>query len=392
MQVNGKSEGARVLDFSLYYFANDEGGAAAADQRRLLFESARFADRHDFTALWAPERHFHAFGGLSPNPSVTAAALAAITNRVRIRSGSVVLPLHNPIRVAEEWALVDFLSGGRVDLGVASGWFPNDFVLAGEGAYERRGEILFERIEELRRLWRGGAVEVRNPVGDNVSLRTMPRPVQPELPIWLTSAGNPETFQRAGTLGVNVLTHLLGQTVEMVAGKIAAYRSAWNEAGHPGRGTVTLMLHTFVGEDDQAVRQRVREPMLRYLGSSLNLVGNYLSSVSFFHDRGRDRAIKPSADDIEAALEFSFERYYETGSLLGTMDACLDMVDRVKAIGVDEIACLIDFGARADDVLAALPLLDELRQLANEPASEPGALGAEIQSAGAAASSPVLTK
>jgi natural product biosynthesis luciferase-like monooxygenase protein len=367
----GESAGADDrLDFSLFYFASDEGGpTAAADKRRLLFESARFADRNDFSALWVPERHFHAFGGLSPNPSVTAAALAAITTQVRIRSGSVVLPLHNPIRVVEEWSVVDFLSGGRVDLGVASGWFPNDFVLAPPGAYERRGEILYERIEEIRRLWRGGAIEAVNPLGDAVALHSMPRPVQAELPIWLTIAGNPATFRRAGALGANVLTHLLGQTVEMLAEKIAAYREAWASAGHRGRGTVSLMLHTFVGEDDAQVRERVRAPMLRYLGSSVSLVSNYVSSVPFFHHTGTAPAQAESRPgDVEAALEFSFERYYETASLLGTLEACLERVDQLKAIGVDEVACLIDFGARVEHVLEALPLLDELRQLANEPA------------------------
>ena len=70
--------------------------------------------RNGFKAVWTPERHFHAFGGLYPNPAVTSAAVAAITTRVRVRAGSVVLPLHNPIRVAEEWAVVDNLSQGRV--------------------------------------------------------------------------------------------------------------------------------------------------------------------------------------------------------------------------------------------------------------------------------------
>jgi natural product biosynthesis luciferase-like monooxygenase protein len=361
---------ANLMDFSLYYFASDEGGpASAADKRRLLFESARFADRNGFSALWVPERHFHAFGGLSPNPSVTAAAFAAITERVRIRSGSVVLPLHHPIRVAEEWGLVDVLSGGRVDLGVASGWFPNDFVLAPAGTYERRNEVLFESLAEVRRLWRGGALDAVNPLGDPVRASTMPRPVQAEVPVWITSAGNPATFRRAAAAGANVLTHLLGQTVETLAEKIAAYRAAWAAAGHAGRGKVSLMLHTFVGEDDAEVRGRVREPMLRYLGSSLNLASSYLSSVPFMRqDANAGAAATP--EDVAAALEFSFERYYETGSLLGTLDACLERADRLRALGVDEIACLIDFGVATEHVLAALPLLDELRQLANEPLTE----------------------
>lgn len=371
MQIDPTARADRPLDFSLYYFASDEGGPRADAQRRLLFESAKFADRHGFSAVWAPERHFHAFGGLSPNPSVMAAALAAITRNVRIRSGSVVVPLHHPVRVVEEWSVVDFLSGGRVDLGLASGWFPNDFLLAPPGAYERRGDLVFEGAAELRRLWAGESFEGVNPLGDRVAVQTMPRPVQRELPIWITAAGNPQTFHRAGTLGLNVLTHLLGQSLEALADKIAAYRAAWVAAGHAGRGTVSLMLHTFIGEDDAEVRHVVKAPMLNYLGSSANLVGSYTASVPFFQQRCPVSSGELTAEDVADALEFSFERYYATSSLLGTFDACLEMTDRLKAIEVDEVACLIDFGVDADRVLAALPLLDELRELANSTESQP---------------------
>jgi natural product biosynthesis luciferase-like monooxygenase protein len=365
MQIDPQAHAERPLAFSLYYFASDEGGPRAEAQRRLLFESAKFADRHGFSALWAPERHFHAFGGLSPNPSVMAGALAALTQRVRIRSGSVVVQRHHPVRVVEEWSVVDFLSGGRVDLGLASGWFPNDFVLAPPGAYEQRGELVFERAQELRRLWAGEPFEGTNPMGERVSLCTMPRPVQRELPLWITAAGNPQTFRRAGAAGLNVLTHLLGQSLEALAEKIAAYRAAWAEAGHRGCGTVSLMLHTFVGEDDAQVRRTVKAPMLNYLGSSANLVGSHTASVPFFQQRCPVSTGQLTPDDVSDALEFSFERYYATSSLMGSFDHCLEVTDRLKAVEVDEVACLIDFGVEPDAVLAALPLLDELREVAN---------------------------
>jgi natural product biosynthesis luciferase-like monooxygenase protein len=378
MQINTQANQDRPLAFGLYYFGSDEGGPRADAQRRLLFESARFADEHGFSALWAPERHFHAFGGLSPNPSVMAAAFAATTKNVRIRSGSVVVPLHHPARVVEEWSMVDFLSGGRVDLGLASGWFPNDFVLAAPGNYERRSELVFDRVEELRSLWAGDSFEAVNALGDTVQLRTMPRPVQARLPIWITAAGNPQTFERAGRMGLNILTHLLGQSLEALADKIAVYRQAWRDAGHAGQGTVTLMLHTFVGENDAEVRRQVKAPMLHYLASSANLVGNYTASVPFFQKQCAASSAPTTADDLNDALEFSFERYYATSSLLGTMDACLEMTDKLKAIEVDEVACLIDFGVDADTVLAALPALDELRQLAQISSAEELELAAAV--------------
>jgi natural product biosynthesis luciferase-like monooxygenase protein len=132
----------RSIDFSLFYFSADEG-ADPGQKYQLLLDGARFADRNGFTAIWTPERHFHAFGGLYPNPAVTGAAVAAITERVEIRSGSVVLPLHHPARVAEEWAVVDNISGGRVGVSFASGWQSDDFCLRPDN-FEDRKAYLYE--------------------------------------------------------------------------------------------------------------------------------------------------------------------------------------------------------------------------------------------------------
>ena len=149
----------KEMAFSLFYFASDAGGPQR-DRYRLLLDGAKFADAHGFAAVWTPERHFHEFGGLYPNPALTSAAVAVITEHVEIRAGSVVLPLHNPIGVAEDWAVVDNLSNGRVGLSFASGWHANDFALAPEN-FERRRELMAEGIETVRALWRGESVSVR---------------------------------------------------------------------------------------------------------------------------------------------------------------------------------------------------------------------------------------
>ena len=213
----------RPLAFSLYYFGNYPA-EYREDKYRLVLESARFADQHGFAAVWLPERHFHAVGGFSPNPSLLAAALARDTERIALRGGSVVLPLHHPVRVAEEWSVVDNLSHGRVGVSIASGWHPNDFIFAPE-RFERRREICLEDVQTIQKLWRGESLTMRAGAGADFDVKLFPRPVQPQLPVWLTCI-HEESFVKAGEQGMNVLGYLMNQTVDEVAAKIAKYRAA----------------------------------------------------------------------------------------------------------------------------------------------------------------------
>ena len=352
----------RPVDFSLFYFARDES-TVGTNKYRLLLEGAKFADQHGFAAIWTPERHFHEFGGIYPNPSVISAALAATTRHLQIRAGSVVLPLHDPIRVAEEWAVVDNLSNGRVGISFASGWQVNDFVLAPKN-YARRKKIMVAQIELVRKLWRGETVAFRGADGREIEVKTLPRPIQAELPFWITASGNPDTFRLAGELGANLLTHLLGQTANELAEKISAYRAAWRRASHAGEGQVTLMLHTFVGEDLAAVRAMVRDPFLAYLRSSIDLIKNAPEASSTFKNRSNGPA-NFTEEELDVISRHAFDRYFETSGLFGTPLMCLRMVESLRALGVDEIACLIDFGIDADAVLASLRHLDEVRRRSN---------------------------
>jgi len=359
--------------FSLFYFASSDG-SSAAEQYRLLMEGARFADAHGFEAVWTPERHFHAFGGPYPNPAVISAALAASTSRLKIRAGSVVATLHHPARIAEEWALVDNLSGGRVGIAFASGWQPNDFIFNPENFADRNG-ALKRAMDDVRGLWRGESRSFPGPLG-NVELKTYPRPVQPELPVWITSAGNVQTFEEAGRSGANVLTHLLGQNVEEVGQKVAAYRRARAEAGHEGEGVITLMLHSFVGENADEVRSIVQRPLTEYLRTSTNLLKQYAWSFPTFKrptgvEAGNELDLSGLSDaETDALLDHAFDRYFETSGLFGTPEDCLPLIRRLRAIGVNEIGCLVDFGIDTDTVLASLPALDRLRRLSTAEAEE----------------------
>jgi len=340
---------AASIGFSLYFFS-DDGSTTSDDKYRLVLESAKFADRHGFTAVWTPERHFQDFGGLYPNPSVLSAALAVLTEQIQIRAGSVALPLHHPVRVAEEWSLVDNLSHGRVAVSFASGWHTNDFVFAPE-IYDDRKEVMFRHIELIQKLWAGEKVKLPSAGGSEVEFRILPRPTQPQLPIWITSSGSTETWRRAGAIGANVLAAYIGYSQEELAQRIELYREARAMHGHdPRTGVVTIMLHTFVGDDDQEVKEKVRAPFSNYLRTYFKQYETTAAGVAGVSEADKD-----------ALMSVAFEKYFEASTLMGTPDKCARLIDRLVEVGVDEIACLVDFGVDADSVLASLARLDGLR-------------------------------
>lgn len=338
------------MEFSVYFFsANDRYDFGS--RYRFLLEVAKFADTHGFTAMWTPERHFQEFGGSFPNPSVLSAALAVTTERLQVRAGSVVLPHHHPVRVVEEWSLVDQLSGGRVGLCVATGWHQGDFVFYPEN-YRVRREYSFGHIDTLRSLWRGEPVMFPGPDGSELTVRTFPRPKQAELPLWLVYTSNPQTWVTAGEKGLNVLSLL--DSWDRLEQNIASYRQARERAGlDPAGGTVTVGMHTYVGDDEDAVWDLVRVPVRTYLGSFMT------QQRADDKVNGATRVVDASEQDKLA--ELMAEDYFQRRSLMGTPDKCAGTVERLAAIGVTEIASLVDFGLPFDTVLAALPALDRLR-------------------------------
>lgn len=341
------------IDFSLLFFSSNESDDST-EKYDLLLQASQRADQLGFRAVWVPERHFHPVGGLFPNPSVVAAAVAVLTRQIRLRAGSVVAPLHQPLRIAEEWAIVDNLSGGRVDLSFARGWNPNDFTLSPD-TYSKDNQLMVERMETVRKLWAGESISLPNPMGQMTEVRIYPRPIQRELTCWMTCVGGAERFREAAAAGCNILTMLYNQSLEELKEKIAVYRAARDPAS--GRGVVTLMLHSFVHPDIEVVRRTVREPFMEFIKATIDL-----------HQHGaKVQGIELDQDEKQRTAEFAYERYFRTAALFGTPEGCVDFVNRLIATGIDEIACQVDFGI---DRRSALESIGHLAALMGKFRSE----------------------
>jgi natural product biosynthesis luciferase-like monooxygenase protein len=348
------------MDFGIMFFSNADQKADDG-KYRLLIDVARFADQNGFCCIWTPERHFHEFGGLFPNPALTTAALSTITNNIQLRAGSLISPLHHTLRLAEEWSVVDNLSGGRVAISFGSGWNVDDFIFFPE-RYATRHAMMYGQIELIKKLWAGESVTHVNSFGKEITVRIYPKPLQKELPVWVTSSGNTETFISAGAIGANVLTHLIGQSVETLGAKIQSYRESLSRNGFDqNQGKVSLMLHTYLGSDIETVKARVRVPFREYLRSAISLeekaaVGGGV--ISGGH-KMNPQDIPPAV--MEDLLDLTFERYFHHASLMGAPADCKELVRELEDIGVDEVACLIDFLPDREIILEGLDYLNELR-------------------------------
>lgn len=334
----------------LFFGVASEDALQGATQLEAVLDASVMADRGGLAAVWLPERHFHAFGVLSPNPAVLAAAIATKTEHIRIRAGSVILPLHDPIRVAEDWSVVDQLSHGRIEIAFGSGWNSRDFVLAPK-AYADRRALTLENIGVVQQLWRGGTIERESGSGNLAVVPSLPRPRQPELPTWLTCQSAP-TFVESGSRGFGVLTNLnFSGGLNTLAKRIAAYREAFRPVSTWERPNLALMVHTYVGEDERDAETVGRAGLNWYLQANLGLRQSFLDEK-----RGGEGPQPLDPAEVEELIAAGIGRIVGEG-LICSRAAFAQRVERLSQLGIDEIACLVDFVGDPSTMLAGVERL-----------------------------------
>ncbi len=341
VELNENAIDVSKIDFSLFFFPQDTRNTY--DEYKKIVQHADQLGK--FKAVWIPERHFASVGGCFPNPAVVCSALSSITDNICLRAGSVVLPLYQVARVAENWAVIDNLSRGRAGFSVSSGWHPRDFVLSPE-KFENRKSDLFTDIATLKALLSGKKCEFL--AGDNTyqKIEIFPKPYQNEIPLWISIAQDPEAFKKAGALGLNILTHLLIQDVETLKQNIQIYHQALQDNGYDiTQKKVTLMLHTLLLDDPKKAKENGLECMKVYLKEH----GKLVSSVS-----------KQEAEEFpDEYINKAANNFIRQKSFIGSIETCRPLMYEFMAIGINEFALLVDFGIGADLICESVTYLSK---------------------------------
>jgi len=250
-----------------------ELGRTTAELYAEVLEQAEAADEWGFDSFWVAEHHFHEYGAV-PRPPVFLAAAAQRTRRIRLGAGVVVLPFDHPLRVAEDYAMVDVLSAGRLNLGVGSGYLQHEYAGFRVDPGEKR-ERLDEALEILLRAWTGERVSWagRHHRVDGVRLNV--RPVQqPRPPIWVATLRT-DGGARVGARGLPAMfiPYASAETLAQMKDGLRDYRAAFAAAGgRPEEATAPFGFHTYCAESTEAARAEARPFMERYVRTRLYAV------------------------------------------------------------------------------------------------------------------------
>src|SRR4051812_26341661 len=238
------------MRFGVQFFPDvkPEEKSAEAYFREAL-DLAEEADRLGYNHIRIVEHYFHPYGGYSPNPIVFLAPAAQRTRRARLVTGAVLPVFNHPLKLAGEIAMLDAISGGRLDVGFARAFLPHEFRRFGRSPDESVARFR-EGIEQVDLLLTQENATHRGRFHEIEDTTSLPRPTQQPRPKFYVAALNtPESFEFAGRMGYAVMAIAL--VAERMRPLLAAYRAAWQAAGHPGEGEVMVAFHMYCEEDGE---------------------------------------------------------------------------------------------------------------------------------------------
>ena len=296
-----------------------------------------YADVYGYSHVRTVEHYFHPYGGYSPNPIVFLSALSQRTKKARIVTGAVLPVFNHPLKLAGEIAMLDAISGGRLEVGFARAFLPNE--------YERFGISLDESVarfdegmHQIDLLLTQENVSHEGQFHSFRNVTSLPRPTQlPRPKFWTAAFTTPESFEKAGRIGNYIMAIPIGGS--QMSELIGIYRDAWKAAGHKGDGRIMLAFHMFCHEDRKEAHRIARGPLNRYLKALVDAAKDWVDGAASDNYKGYDKMI--AALDRE-----TFESQLEKGAAwVGTPADLIEQIGSYRdAIGgFDDASLQINF-------------------------------------------------
>src|SRR5882672_5235739 len=236
------------MDFGIFMEFEIRQGGDQASAFREGFELVDAAEAWGLDGVWLGEMHFTPARSVLAAPIVVASSIATRTTRLRIGMAVQVLPLNNPLRIAEEAATVDHISAGRFDFGIGRSGFPRVYDLYGVPYAESQARFR-EALEIILEAWKGEPFSYEGQYWSFENATVAPRPYQLPHPPIRMAATTEETFPKVGEMGLPIFVGLRGMDISTLRHHVLAYRPAWRDAGHAGNGNVYLRIPVYAAAE-----------------------------------------------------------------------------------------------------------------------------------------------
>jgi len=335
------------MRFGTFFFFQAPAGHAHPEIIHRELAQAEWTEELGFDEVWLTEHHFIDYG-LSVDPATLAAAVASRTRHVRIGLAAAILPFHHPLRLAEQSALVDIISRGRLDVGVGRGNRPAEF--AGYGVPQEESRERFdEAVDILRRAWTEERFSYDGRFFKFHDAHVIPKPVQrPHPPLYQVCVGK-DSIETAALRGWPMLNSILRGPVDQIVAQRDIYVAALRKAGRSEAEIAALL------RDWGVSRQiYVADTDAQALAEAGDAELWYQASLRRFMLPERIEDAHPSLQPHFRALaerlaRVTWEDLVRETLAFGSPDTVASHMEHMRSLGVGHVLCWMNFGGLAQD-------------------------------------------
>ncbi|MEC8910239.1 MAG: LLM class flavin-dependent oxidoreductase [Chloroflexota bacterium] len=352
------AQSQRVMELLMHFGAFMEfGNRDGVNEAQAFQEGFRMVDAAEEMGLdgvWLAELHFNPARSVLSSPIVVATSIATRTKRLRIGMAVYVLPLSNPLRIAEEVATVDHISEGRFEFGIGRSGFARSYDVFSIPYIESQ-ERFAESLKIILQAWEGKEFSYHGKHYNVESAIISPVPYQKPHPPLRVAANSPDTFVRLGEAGRPIFVGLRGMDIPELRENVNRYRRSWKEAGHDGEGDVSLRIPVYAGETMEQAMDEPFESISGYFGRMGNLYRERAGKAGL----DATELSNGRADQIEA---LSYEDMLETKIAFGTAESLVDRFTQLKEeLGLDGVVAELNAGGLIPEerVLRSLRIVTE---------------------------------
>ena len=325
------------MHFGIFVEEMRQGGLGPAAAFREAFEVAEHADAWGFDCVWLGEIHFAPTRSVISASLQVASSIATRTKRLRVGTAVSVLPLNHPLRIAEEVATLDHISGGRLEFGIGRSGVVRSYDIYGIPYGESQARFR-ESLEIIKLAWTGEPVQYEGQFYKVNGAVVSPTPFQVPHPPMRMATSSHETVPAVAKMGLPSFIGLRAAEIPDLQADLAVYRQTWRDAGHPGTPSVYLRIPVYTTTSEKGAVEEPRESLTAFFGRQSELARSAV---------GRAGTSKERQEQAERMSRLTYEDILERKVISGTPPRVIERLRELQErLGIDGIVAEMNPGGR----------------------------------------------